>query len=124
MTRLLLLAALCGTAVGTWSTSSPTAGHGSWASPRWPILSRLFGEDFTSRYRPAQPPGDDRGGGEVGGAETPAVDRSLLRSSRARGEVRLHLLASGILEVSWVANQMGDELGLISGTAALVRKLE
>ena len=42
----------------------------------------------------------------------------------ARGEVRLHLLSSGILEVSWVANQMGDELGLISGTAALVRKLE
>ena len=42
----------------------------------------------------------------------------------ARGEVRLRLLSSGVLEVSWAANQMGDNLGLISGTAALVRKLE
>lgn len=32
--------------------------------------TRLFGEEFTSRYKPTQPPGDDSGGGEVGGAET------------------------------------------------------
>ena len=41
----------------------------------------------------------------------------------SQGEVTLRLLASGGLEVSWVANQMGD-LGLISGTATLVRKLD
>ena len=42
----------------------------------------------------------------------------------AKGEVTLRLLSSGALEVSWVADQMGTELGLISGTATLVRKLD
>ncbi|HOU50251.1 MAG: DEAD/DEAH box helicase family protein [Smithella sp.] len=32
--------------------------------------TRLFGEEFESRYRPTQPPGDEGGGGEVGGTET------------------------------------------------------
>lgn len=32
--------------------------------------TRLFGEEFTSRYRPTQPPGDDSGGGEIGDSET------------------------------------------------------
>ena len=42
----------------------------------------------------------------------------------ARGEVRLRLVTSGTLEVSWVANQLSGDLGLISGTATLVRKLD
>ena len=42
----------------------------------------------------------------------------------ARGEVRLRLLTPGTLEVAWVANQLSEELGLISGTATLVRKLD
>jgi hypothetical protein len=42
----------------------------------------------------------------------------------AKGEVRLRLLTPGTLEVSWTANQLGEELGLISGTATLVRKLD
>jgi glucose/arabinose dehydrogenase len=53
-------------------------------------------------------------------AIAPLPDGRLLVSQRA-GQV---LLASGGLEVSWVANQMGAELGLISGTATLVRKLD
>ncbi len=42
----------------------------------------------------------------------------------ARGEVRLHLLTRETLEVTWVASQLSRELGLISGTATLVRKLD
>jgi hypothetical protein len=42
----------------------------------------------------------------------------------ARGEVTLHLLTTGALEVTWVVSQMGSELGLISGTATLVRKMD
>ena len=42
----------------------------------------------------------------------------------ARGEVKLHLLPNGVLEVAWEADQMGNELGLISGKASLVRKLD
>ncbi len=40
------------------------------------------------------------------------------------GEVSLRPLPSGALEVSWVATELGQELGLISGTAVLVRKME
>ena len=42
----------------------------------------------------------------------------------AQGEITLHLLANGNLEVEWAAAQLGEELGLIAGTATLVRKLE
>ena len=42
----------------------------------------------------------------------------------ARGDVSLRLLSNGALEVTWVANQIGKELGLISGTAKLVRRSE
>jgi hypothetical protein len=34
------------------------------------------------------------------------------------------LLPGGSLEVKWEANEMGNELGLVSGTATLVRKVE
>jgi len=43
---------------------------------------------------------------------------------RAQGEITLRLLPGGGLEVSWVANQIGTEMDLISGTATLVRKLD
>jgi curved DNA-binding protein CbpA len=42
----------------------------------------------------------------------------------AKGEVTMRLLESGVLEVTWEANRMGAELGLISGTATLVRRLD
>ncbi|HEY2014664.1 MAG TPA: hypothetical protein VGH38_14235 [Bryobacteraceae bacterium] len=42
----------------------------------------------------------------------------------ATGEVSLRLVNSRVLQVSWVANQLGQELGLISGTAMLVRRQE
>jgi hypothetical protein len=40
----------------------------------------------------------------------------------ARGEIRVRLVTQGTLEVIWVANRLSEELGLISGTATLVRK--
>lgn len=42
----------------------------------------------------------------------------------AQGEVTMRLLESGALEVTWEASRMGAELGLISGTATLVRRLD
>ena len=45
-------------------------------------------------------------------------------SGGAKGEVTLRLLPAGNLEVDWIAHQLGQELGLISGTATSVRKIE
>ena len=42
----------------------------------------------------------------------------------AVGEITLRLLPAGTLEVAWVAEKLGGELGLISGRATLVRKIE
>ena len=42
----------------------------------------------------------------------------------SQGEVTLRLLANGDLDVEWTADQMGEELGLISGKARLIRKLD
>jgi len=42
----------------------------------------------------------------------------------ARGEVTLRLLDTGALEVTWVVSHLGTELGLISGTATLVRRVD
>ncbi len=42
----------------------------------------------------------------------------------SRGEVTLRLLNTGALEVTWVASHLGTELGLISGTATLVRRVD
>ena len=42
----------------------------------------------------------------------------------ASGEVTLHLLPNDNLEVQWSAGRLGEELGLIAGSATLVRKLE
>jgi hypothetical protein len=42
----------------------------------------------------------------------------------SQGEVTLRLLANGKLQVEWEADRLGEELGLISGAATLVRKLE
>ena len=39
----------------------------------------------------------------------------------ARGDLRMLLLENGALEVTWEASRLGAELGLISGTATLVR---
>ena len=40
------------------------------------------------------------------------------------GEITLRLLPNGALQVSWLANHITKELGLVSGTATLLRKLE
>jgi hypothetical protein len=45
-------------------------------------------------------------------------------SGGSRGEITLTLRDNGTLEVTWVAKRLGKELGLISGSATLVRKLE
>ena len=42
----------------------------------------------------------------------------------SKGEVSLHLLSGGDLEVKWEADELGKELGLVSGTATLVRRVE
>jgi hypothetical protein len=42
----------------------------------------------------------------------------------ARGRLTLRRLDNGSLEVSWKADQLGTDLGLVSGTATLVRKRE
>jgi hypothetical protein len=42
----------------------------------------------------------------------------------SQGEVTLRLLANGNLQVAWETGRLGEELGLISGAATLVRKLE
>jgi hypothetical protein len=42
----------------------------------------------------------------------------------ASGHVSVRLLTEGCLEVNWVATQLSDELGLISGTATLIRRIE
>ena len=41
-----------------------------------------------------------------------------------RGLVTLHLLTNSAMEVTWVVSRLGNEAGLISGTATLVRKIE
>ena len=45
-------------------------------------------------------------------------------SGGARGDIELRLLADGALEVIWTARSLGTELGLISGSAVLIRKVE
>ena len=45
-------------------------------------------------------------------------------TSGAHGKLTLRRLSNGALEVTWVADQLGAELGLVSGTATLVRRLE
>jgi DnaJ domain len=42
----------------------------------------------------------------------------------AQGDVSLRLIDNGALEVTWVATRMGADLGLVSGAATLVRRLE
>jgi len=42
----------------------------------------------------------------------------------ASGDISLRLLPNGAVEVTWVANEIGRDLGLISGTATLIRRLE
>jgi hypothetical protein len=40
------------------------------------------------------------------------------------GTVMLHRLSSGNLEVKWEADRLGNQLGLVSGTATLVRRVD
>ena len=47
-----------------------------------------------------------------------------LGPGESQGEVTLRLLANGNLQVAWEADRLGEELGLISGAATLVRKRE
>jgi hypothetical protein len=42
----------------------------------------------------------------------------------AQGRVSLKLLAAGRLQVTWTTDRVGREMGLVAGTATLVRKVE
>lgn len=66
--------------------------------------TRLFGEEFTSRYRPTQPSGDESGGGEVRGAETgtegtgkPEPDRKIIRIGEDQFTVKIEGVGRSIL---------------------------
>ena len=60
----------------------------------------------------------------AGPAETDGASLPWIGIGGPKGEVSLRLINNGALEVSWVATQMGEELGLITGTATLVRRLD
>jgi len=60
----------------------------------------------------------------AGPAEADAASLPWIGVGGAKGDVSLRLIDSGALEVTWVATQMGEELGLISGTATLIRRLD
>lgn len=60
----------------------------------------------------------------AGPAEAEAASLPWIGIGGAKGEVSLRLVDHGALEVDWVATQMGQELGLISGTATLVRRVD
>ena len=60
----------------------------------------------------------------AGPAEADGASLPWIGVGGAKGEVSLRLINDGALEVTWVATQMGAELGLISGTATLVRRLD
>lgn len=66
--------------------------------------TRLFGEEFTSRYRPTQPPGDGSGGGEVGSTETgsegtgkPAAKTKVIRVGKNKFTVKVDGAGRSIL---------------------------
>lgn len=42
----------------------------------------------------------------------------------AEGEVHLQLLKPGLMELKWAASALGSQLGLASGTAILIRRVE
>jgi len=60
----------------------------------------------------------------AGAAEGDQASFPWIGTGGAKGEVSLRLVDHGAMEVTWVATQMGEELGLISGTATLVRRLD
>ena len=62
--------------------------------------------------------------GPFAGTLADEVSLPWIGAGGAEGEVTLRLIAAGALEVSWTAIQMGEALGLISGKAILVRRLE
>jgi len=77
---------------------------------RYRVADQAISPDVTFQFQgPAEPTGASLPWSGAGGSQ---------------GDVTLRLLTSGALEVTWMANQMGSELGLISGTATLIRKLE
>jgi hypothetical protein len=77
---------------------------------RYRVSDRAISPDVAFQFR-----------GRVGG------DGGNLRwigAAGAEGQLTLRRLTSGALEVTWVADHLGAELGLVSGTATLVRKQE
>lgn len=68
--------------------------------------TRLFGEEFTSRYRPTQPPYDDSGGGEVGapgesyggeGRDLPPHQTKIIRVGENKFTVKIEGTGRSIL---------------------------
>ena len=59
-----------------------------------------------------------------GPAEGDKVSMLWKGSDGSRGDVQLRLISPDSLDVRWVANQLGQQLGLVSGTATLTRKAD
>jgi len=59
-----------------------------------------------------------------GPAERDKVSMSWKSPDGSRGDVQLRLISPDSLDVRWVANQLGQQLGLVSGTATLTRKMD
>ncbi len=59
-----------------------------------------------------------------GEAERDAAHLNWTGVGGARGEVRLRLVSDHSLEVNWTALELGNQMGLVSGTSVLTRRLE
>ena len=57
-----------------------------------------------------------------GSARPPSADLEWIGSGAVAGHVRLTLLSARFLRVDWSTDQPGEEQGLISGTATLMRR--
>jgi curved DNA-binding protein CbpA len=58
----------------------------------------------------------------AGAVHEPAADLQWSGAGGAAGKVRLTLLSARSLRLEWSADEVGEELGLASGTATLVRR--
>jgi hypothetical protein len=58
----------------------------------------------------------------AGAVREPAADLEWSGAGAAAGRVRLTLLSARSLRVEWSADKLGQEMGLASGMATLVRR--
>ena len=116
---------------GDWLfVPTPRAVSGGLYPPEYIELRVIEGEGlvrgrYRARYRvpdrAISPAVDFRFEGPAGSGDTSFPWRG---AGGSQGEVTLRLLSGNALEVTWSASQLGSDLGLVSGTATLVRKLD